>query len=134
MPHRHISAYLSDPHTHRILGVDRSITANFTSCSGTVSNAFNAALDEYHPTQDYVSLLLDRGVRALIYAGTYDWICNWIGNERWTRSLEWSDGDAFGKEELRDWTIGGERVGRVRAKGGLTFATVEGAGHMVRFF
>lgn len=29
----------------------------------------------------YVTSLLDRGVKALIYVGMYDWICNWVGNE-----------------------------------------------------
>lgn len=117
-----------------MLGVDPSLTANFTSCSSKVGAAFNAALDEEHPTQDYVSALLDRGVRALIYAGTYDWICNWVGNERWTKALVWSGGEAFAREELKEWRFEGKAVGKIRAKGALTFATVEGAGHMVRLY
>jgi carboxypeptidase C (cathepsin A) len=48
-------------------------------------------MDEYHPTQFYVASLLDRGIKALIYVGTYDWICNWVGSERWTLALEWEE-------------------------------------------
>lgn len=35
------------------------------------------------------------------------------------------------KEELRDWVVDGKRAGRTRSAKGFTFATVEGAGHMV---
>lgn len=50
------------------------------------------------------------------------------------RALEWSGADEWRKEALGEWNIpGGEAVaGKVRSSGGLTFATIEGAGHMVR--
>lgn len=71
----------------------------------------------------------------LIYIGTYDWICNWVGNERWTLELEWSGQEKFvGQGALRDWSVGGKVAGRTRSAGGLTFATIDGAGHMVRCF
>lgn len=85
-----------------------------------------------HPTAEYVAALLERGVRVLIYVGTYDWICNWVGNERWTLALDWSGKEEFAKQPLKDWEIGGKRVGRTRSAKGFTFATVDGAGHMVR--
>jgi cathepsin A (carboxypeptidase C) len=127
-----ISEYLSRPIIQTILGVDPSVTGNFSSCSNRVGTAFNAALDEFHPTYHYVAALLERDVRVLIYVGKNDWICNWVGNERWTLALEWSGGDAFRREALRDWKVGGKAAGSTRSKGGLTFATIEGAGHMVR--
>lgn len=73
-------------------------------------------------------------MRALIYVGELDWICNWVGNERWTRALEWSGGSAFAAEALGTWDVGGRVVGKVRSSGKLTFATIKGAGHMVGFF
>lgn len=65
--------------------------------------------------------------------GSYDWICNWVGNERWTLALEWSGQEEFRSQKLREWTVGGVKAGVTRsAKNGLfTFATVDGAGHMV---
>lgn len=36
-----------------------------------------------------VAAVLEGGVRALIYAGTDDFICNYIGNERWVEALDW---------------------------------------------
>lgn len=113
------------------LGVDPSITGNFSSCSNDVGLAFALAEDGYHATYDHVAALLERGVRALIYVGTYDWICNWVGNEAWTLNMEWSGKEAFGQQALEAWLVEGEVAGKTRSAKGLTFATVDGAGHMV---
>jgi hypothetical protein len=56
---------------------------------------------------------------------------NHVGNYRWTTALQWSGHKAFNKEELREWKVGGDVAGYTRGAGGLTFATVLGAGHMV---
>lgn len=86
-----------------------------------------------HQSDIHVAALLHRGIKVLIYVGTYDWICNWVGNERWTLALDWNGKNEFGKLGLREWDVEGKRAGRVRSSGGLTYATVEGAGHMVCF-
>jgi carboxypeptidase C (cathepsin A) len=88
-------------------------------------------MDSVHPTYHYVSALLERGVRVLVYVGEYDWICNWVGNSRWTEELEWSGGDAYRKVPMGTWELDGKTVGRYKSSGDLTFATIHGAGHMV---
>ena len=93
--------------------------------------AFERSQDSYHETYTHISGFLERGVRALIYVGTYDWISNWIGNERWTLKMSWDGQDAFVSQPLREWRINGQVVGKTRSANGLTFATVDGAGHMV---
>jgi carboxypeptidase C (cathepsin A) len=130
---KHISNYLSQPSVRESLGVDPAVKGNFTSCSNTVGTAFATALDMYHPTYLYVAGLLERGVRALIYVGAYDWICNWVGNERWTMQLEWTGQAEFVKQELREWKVNGTVAGKTRSEKGFTFATVDGAGHMVPY-
>lgn len=40
----------------------------------------------------------------------------------------------MGQGALREWTIDGKVAGRTRSAKGLTFATIEGAGHMVRWY
>ncbi|KAE9394303.1 serine carboxypeptidase [Gymnopus androsaceus JB14] len=106
-----ISNFLSRPDVRAQLGVD----------------------DTLHTSKYHVSALLDRGVRVLIYVGSYDWICNWVGNDRWSKTLEWSGHEAFASQELREWTVGGKKAGITRSAKGFTFATVEGAGHMVPY-
>jgi hypothetical protein len=123
--------WLSLNSTRELLGVDPAVPAGFAACNDTVGNAFAATLDEYHETYTQVSQLLERGVRVLVYAGTYDWICNWISNEVWTLKMPWSGQDAFVKQPLTDWLIDGHVVGKTRSANGLTFATVNEAGHMV---
>ncbi|KAK7008063.1 carboxypeptidase [Favolaschia claudopus] len=133
----HIRSYLSRPDVREMLGVDDSVPLNFTSCSSDVGYAFRAQLDSFRLTQNYIGGLLERGVRALIYVGTYDWTCNWVGNERWTRALEWSGQAEFSAEPLRPWAIGNDftkgRAGVSRSAKGLTFITIDEAGHMVPY-
>ena len=55
-----------------------------------------------------------------------------IGNDRMTMALEWSAQDEYRPQPLRPWLVDGEAAGVTRSGGGLTFATIAGAGHMVR--
>jgi cathepsin A (carboxypeptidase C) len=129
---RYISSYLDRPEVRTLLGVDASITGNFSSCVDRVGNDFANNLDEFHPTQHYIAALLERNIKVLIYVGKYDWICNHVGNEAWTLDLEWSGHDEFSTQPLREWKVDGKVAGTTRSAQGLTFATIEGAGHMVR--
>ena len=87
--------FLDQPYVRETLGVDPA-TGSFSTCSDPVSDAFARAMDVYHASCAHVAQLLERGVRTLIYVGDYDWICNWIANERWTMGLEWSGRDGPG--------------------------------------
>ena len=58
-----------------------------------------------------------------------------MGNEAMTLGLEWTKKDEFRREPLHVWTIKGNKIaGLTRSGGGLTFATIVGAGHMVSPF
>jgi len=70
-------------------------------------------------------------VRVLIYAGEYDFICNWMGNAAWTDSLDWDGANAFRKARNMLWNINGVTVGSYKSAKGLTFLKVKNAGHMV---
>ncbi|KAK7042325.1 carboxypeptidase [Favolaschia claudopus] len=126
-----ITKYLSDPALRELLGVDPQAT-NFSSCSNSVGSLFNARLDKWAvPTQNYVANLLDRGIQILIYAGTYDWQCNWVANRMWVDKLEWSGQEAYAALEWADWGAGEVKQG---TQGLLSFVTIRGAGHMISFF
>ncbi|EPQ59668.1 peptidase S10, serine carboxypeptidase [Gloeophyllum trabeum ATCC 11539] len=125
-----IKAYLDLPATRSLLGV--SSPNNFSACSSDVGRLFVAHSDKWsHPTEYYVAGLLERSVRVLIYAGTYDWQCNWVSNKLWVDRLEWSGQDAYAREEWREWEVNGRKAGETKSAGRLTFATIRGAGHMM---
>ncbi|KAH8829976.1 Alpha/Beta hydrolase protein [Flagelloscypha sp. PMI_526] len=124
----------------RSAGIDTNIT--YASCSDPVAEGFESHMDKWaHSTQFYVSGLLERGIRVLIYAGTWDWQCNWLANKLWVDRLEWSGRSAWGEAPLRMWGVGKTDVissntaaGEVKEVEGLTFATIWGAGHMITVY
>ncbi|KAJ8517358.1 hypothetical protein ONZ45_g5449 [Pleurotus djamor] len=125
-----ITDYLNLETTRKLLGVET--TSNFSSCSHDVGSGFASNMDKWRsPTQFYVAALLERNIRILIYAGTYDWQCNWVANKLWLEKLEWSGGDAYRTAQFSDWTVNGHKAGETKSSGLLTFATIRGAGHMV---
>ena len=78
--YRDISAFLSDKKTQQRLGVDPAKQGNFSYHSLAVSQAFRKNIDLWgFPAQHYISALLERGIRVLIYVGATDYICNWVG-------------------------------------------------------
>ena len=85
------------------------------------------------PTQYYIAALLDRGIRVLLSAGTYDWQCNWVQNKLWIEKLKWTGKEAY-ENANRDWVIDRKTAGETKKAGVLMFATVRGAGHMISPF
>ncbi|OAX40138.1 peptidase S10, serine carboxypeptidase [Rhizopogon vinicolor AM-OR11-026] len=125
-----VQGFLDAPETRKMLGAESP--GKFSTCSHAVGSNFASHLDKWaHHTQDYVTALLDRGIRVLIYAGTYDWQCNWVANKLWVDKLDWTGHSAYTKESWRAWYVDGEKAGETKNAGPLTFATVLGAGHMV---
>ncbi|KAJ1307942.1 hypothetical protein OPQ81_002019 [Rhizoctonia solani] len=129
---KHINTFLDLPETRKALGVHPSI-GNYTGCSNEVGERFSASLDHFHSNQWYIAGLLERGIRVLIYVGTYDWICNWVGNQKWVLALDWTGSAEFTAQKDRDWVVDGQVAGFTRSANGLTFATVNAAGHMVPY-
>jgi len=109
----------------------------WVECNNVVNAGFQGDWMRDYATE--IAPMLENNIRALIYAGDVDFICNWIGNKAWTRALEWSGHDAFDSAKDKDWTYGDKKVkgGVVRSAaakagtGSLTFLQVFEAGHMV---
>ena len=80
--------------------------------------------------------MLEGGIRAMIYAGENDFICNWLGNLRWVKAMEWSGQKGFNGESPQPFVVdqAGETDvigGEVREYGLLSFVKISQAGHMV---
>ncbi|EIE20942.1 peptidase S10, serine carboxypeptidase [Coccomyxa subellipsoidea C-169] len=125
-----LDRYLAQDEVREALGVgDRP----WQSCSPDVYNDFLGKFlrDIMRNYEDRVSTQLDAGIKVLIYVGTEDWICNWMGNKRWVSSLAWSQRTAFDKAKEQDWQLDGNIVGTIKAAGPLSFVKVYESGHMV---
>ncbi|KAF8991373.1 Alpha/Beta hydrolase protein [Cyathus striatus] len=130
-----IPKYLSDPTVRKTLGVDiASVPLNFSSCNNDeVAVAFGVNQDYFHTSKYHTATLLERGGHVLIYVGANDWLCSHVSNERFMLGLEWSGQRAFGEVEKRVWEVDGKRAGVTKSMGSFTFATIDGAGHMVPY-
>lgn len=70
---RNITSFLDLPDVRETLGIAPHI-GNFSACSIDVGTDFARNLDRLQLTKYFIEGLLERGIKVLIYVGTYDWI------------------------------------------------------------
>eukprot|EP00238_Polyblepharides_amylifera_P015592 CAMPEP_0196573886 /NCGR_PEP_ID=MMETSP1081-20130531/3705_1 /TAXON_ID=36882 /ORGANISM="Pyramimonas amylifera, Strain CCMP720" /LENGTH=454 /DNA_ID=CAMNT_0041891733 /DNA_START=28 /DNA_END=1392 /DNA_ORIENTATION=- len=121
--------YFDQAAVKEALGVPAGL--KWRSCSDEVQGAF--LQDWMLDVELVVPSILRAGVRVLIYAGDQDFVCNWLGNQRWTRQMMWPGHAAFNSAPVRPWTAAGglEPAGEFQTAKGLTFIKVFRSGHMV---
>ena len=126
----HIDAYLNSDKVLAYLGVDTQRSKPWRECDAQVGAGF--LNDEMKSYADDVRVLLEAGVRVLVYAGDADLMCNWIGNDAWTKQLEWSGHDGFNAAPNRVFvTAATVDAGRVRSFENFACVRVFNSGHMV---
>lgn len=101
----------------------------FVSCSPSVYQRFET--DWMLDYEVGIPALLADGINTLIYAGEYDFICNWLGNSRWVEAMGWSGQTAFVNKTLVPFMVDGAEAGLMKSEGPLTFLKVHNAGHLV---
>lgn len=125
-----IEKYLNLDEVKKAVGAE---VDTYQSCNFDVNRNFQFAGDWMKPYYKAVVDLLEADLPVLIYAGDKDFICNWLGNEAWTKRLEWSGKDKFSSAPMEPWTVGKNQVGEVRNHKHFTFLRVYGGGHMVPY-
>ncbi|KAE8220832.1 hypothetical protein CF319_g5703 [Tilletia indica] len=100
--------WLNTAPVRKALGIDEKGAADdgsgkYNSCSDEITDEFASTGDGARESTWAVKDLLDAGVRVLTYNGRRDFICNYIGNDDWTRALEWSGKKGFNKAPLEPW-------------------------------
>ena len=60
-----------------------------------------------------------------------DYICNWLGNQAWTRALDWPHAAEFRAANASEWKVGGKAAGTLQSAANFSFLRVYDAGHMV---
>lgn len=71
--------------------------------------------------------LLSKGLKVLVYAGEYDFMCNWIGNHKWMNELNWFGKSGFNNAKFTNF--GGH--GLKKCYQNLSFIIAKNSGHMV---
>lgn len=125
-----ITTFLRNETVRQAFGA-RPDTPEFQSCSNKVGVDFRRVHDGWIDSRRFVAGLLDTGIRVMIYVGTYDWICNFVGNERVFGSLDWA-----GLADFRYQQENHKQVwdgGLWWESGPLRYVRINGAGHMVPF-
>ena len=51
--------------------------------------------------------------QVLIYAGDVDYICNWLGNKKWVKALEWDGKEEFNLAEDKPWNLTKGKIGPI---------------------
>mmetsp|Transcript_68422 Transcript_68422/g.200166 ORF Transcript_68422/g.200166 Transcript_68422/m.200166 type:complete len:486 (+) Transcript_68422:77-1534(+) len=125
--------FLNDKSVQKQLGVDKQ----FESCNLIVNKAFT--LDFMRDYHLLIPPMLASGLDVLVYAGDQDFICNWLGNEKWTLALDWQHKAEFNTASKKPFVLTGDEtgamkgkeVGELRSHANFHFLRVYQAGHMV---
>jgi cathepsin A (carboxypeptidase C) len=123
----HITTYLNKKEVKAALGAKKG----WGSCNMAVNLAFQLAGDWMVNYHTKLPEMLHDGLEVLFYAGDCDYICNWIGNKKWTQVLEWDGKADFNAAADKDWQVAGKTVARLRSAKNFHFMQVFEAGHMV---
>jgi len=125
--------FLNNKEVQKQLGVDME----FQSCNMVMHTLFTVDfMVNYH---QLIPPMLEAGIDVLIYAGDQDFICNWLGNEKWTLALDWAHKADFNAAKLRPFVVtgkevgakSGKEVGELRSAENFHFLRMYQAGHMV---
>lgn len=113
--------FINSPAVRNELQADKS----WMPCDGIVGAAI-ARQDENNVAAPKLRDILEADITVLVYNGVYDFACNWVGGELWTRSLEWSGQVEFAKQKFVK-----QDIGEARTYKNFKFLKVFNAGHMV---
>lgn len=122
-----IGTYLNKQSVQQALGVSKK----WGSCNMAVNLLFVSAGDWMINYHTLLPDLLADDIKVLIYAGDCDYICNWLGNMKWTMQMEWPHKSDFVAASNNDYEVNGQVVGKIRSSNGFSFMQVFNAGHMV---
>lgn len=122
-----LQEYVNEPEVLAYFGVSGQ---TWSICSSDVITSIRD-VDYWEDSKDNVALLLNNGIRVLVYVGDADAMAPWNMQDRWTHDMVWSGASAFTSLKPRPWMVDDSSVGEVTSARGLSLVRVFDAGHMV---
>ena len=116
-----LETYLNREDVQAALGVGGR---KWESCNMEVHTAM--LMDWGTNASPNVAKLVAAGKKVLIYNGDKDYICNWVGGEKWVKEMEWEHKEEFNSLEYTD--IGYAHSLKLK---NFEFLRILDAGHMV---
>merc|ERR1711870_205985 len=103
----------------------------FESCNLILNKAFTVDfMRDYH---QLIPPMLAAGIEVLVYAGDQDFICNWLGNQKWVLALDWAHKADFNAAAKKPYMLSadsvfgekaGKEVGELQSYANLHFLRV----------
>ena len=89
-------------------------------------------VDWWFSYTDAIAYVLNTGkVDFMSYNGDMDFLCNWIGGERWAKNLNWKGKEEFNKAQYKNWIYDGKVQATYKVYDKFSFVVVKDVGHMV---
>jgi carboxypeptidase D len=106
--HTEIESYLNRPEV-RVAIHATSCPHKYVECADNPYNALSH--QDAKGVTNELTMVLEQGIRVLIYAGQYDLICNHIGVEKALLYLPWSHKDDWNKAQPGVWLLDNQPAG-----------------------
>ncbi|KAK2766046.1 hypothetical protein FQN54_007561 [Arachnomyces sp. PD_36] len=131
-PKEYFVGYLNQHWVQAALGVPTNFTTSVNSVyAGFTENGDYARSDVRGYLED-IAYILDSGIKVALVYGDRDYACNWIGGEKVSLEVEYSDSSSFRDAGYADIQTNSSYVGgQVRQYGNFSFSRVYQAGHEV---
>ncbi|KAN0107688.1 carboxypeptidase S1 [Russula decolorans] len=122
-----LEPYLNDPAVTSKIGSQTTwVETNFG-----VSNQFATTGDWIRSSSSNLELVINAGVRTVIYDGDADYICNYMGVEAMVASLKTVYSPLYALQNFSTYNVNGKPAGLYKNAGKLSYLRVSGAGHEV---
>ncbi|KAF4724344.1 hypothetical protein FOZ63_007294 [Perkinsus olseni] len=131
---RPIRAYFNNPTVQKAIGTH----IGWKSSNENVTAAFHIRELFSTSAEKQLARLLAEGISVLLYAGDQDFLCNWLSVLETAEQLDWPGKSRFASATESPFKLSSSELGatvrtveRLGGLGGLTFARVVNASHMV---
>lgn len=119
-------SYLAQPSVRKALGVNPKV--QWVDCA---QGPHFALLDDWIGNFAVdVPTVLTAGIPVLVYSGTDDFVCNYLGGEAWVSQMSWPGQKTYNAAPWANWYDAPHQtqIGRAKTAQGLTFLEVFNAG------